>query len=400
MQDPLDARVMNGELWQELCATLAEAPELFRDETFPDPPEDRAEYLRYLLQFLASGISVCVAHGDPDHPEFTRMMDLDRRWGLDSPDHLYLFASIRGDAEYVISGDPGSANLVDFQVNEGHYALGDVAANRTQGSLIRDELDRATDGSIELHLGGAPRERNWIAMRPGARFVQVRQVFADWENEWAADLRIERVGGAVMRPRLRTDQIAERVDLLRTWMREGGTLWRNMSKAMLAMPPNTLVIPDPHKSSEFSGMKGQAYGMGNFYCQPDEAVVLEFEPPPCRHWSVSLATWWWEAIDPATRQSSLNHAQAELAGDGAFQAVICHDDPGIANWLDCAGHDRGTLIARFVGAERSPVPSYSVVPRAELERALGPDPARRLTPSERNARLSRRRRAMWSRFRR
>ena len=399
MEDPGDARVMSGELWSELCATLAEAHDLFLDESFPCAPEDRAEYVRYLLQFLASGISVCVAHGDPDHPELTRMMDLDRRWGLDSPDHLYLFASIRGDAEYVVSGDPGSANLVDFQVNEGHYALGDVSTTKTQGSVILDDLDREADGSIVLHLGGEPRQRNWLGLREGARFFQLRQVFADWENERAADLRIERAGGPVMRPRVRTDQIAERVDLLRAWMSDGGTLWRNMSQAMLSMPPNTLQIPDPQHSSQFSGLKGQAYGMGNFYCAADEAVLLEFTPPPCRHWSVSLATWWWEAIDPATRQSSLNHAQAELDPDGVFRAVICHDDPGLVNWLDTAGHERGTCIARFVMAERSPIPSYRVVKRNDLEREVPAD-SPRIDAANREARLARRRSAVWSRFRR
>jgi hypothetical protein len=399
MEDPLDPRVMDGEIWAELCATLAEAHDLFRDDSFPFPPEDRAEYLRYLLQFLASGISVCVAHGDPDHPELTRMMDLDRRWGLDSPDHLYLFASVRGDAEYIVSGDPGTANLVDFQVNEGHYALGDVASTRTQGSLILDELDLESDGSVIVYLGGEARERNWLPLRDGGRFFQLRQVFADWENERPAELRIERVGGAVMRPRVRTDQIAERVDLLRSWMSAGGSLWRDMSKAMLAMPRNTLAIPDPQRSSEFSGLKGQAYGMGNFYCAPDEVVLLEFEPPPCRHWSVSLATWWWEAIDPATRQSSLNHAQAVLDPDGMFRAVIAHSDPGHPNWLDCAGHDRGTLIARFVMAEASPIPRYEVIARSALEGRL-PLSSQKLSASERESILGRRRRAMWRRFRR
>ena len=76
-----------------------------------------------------------------------------------------------------------------------------------------------------------------------------------------------------------------RIDLLRQWMSDGGSLWRDMSKAMLSMPPNTLAIPDPQRSSQFSGLKGQAYGMGNFYCAPDEAVLLEFEAPACRHWS-------------------------------------------------------------------------------------------------------------------
>jgi len=390
---------MDGSLWADLCTTLAAAPEALRDESFPDTPADRAGYTRYLLQFLASGISVCVAHGDPDHPEFTRMMDLDRRWGLDSPDHLYLFASIRGDAEYEISGDPGTANLVDFQVNEGHYALGSVGANKTQGSILRDELDREDDGSIRIHVGGAARERNWIPARDGARFLQVRQVFADWEAERPADLRIERVGAPVMRPPLRTDQLAERVDLLRRWMSDGGRLWRDMSKVMLAMPPNSLTIADPVASSEFSGLKGQAYGMGNFRCDPDEAVLLSFVPPRCQHWSVSLATWWWEAIDIASHQSSLNHVQAVLDPDGVFRAVIAHEDPGVANWLDPAGHDRGTLIARFVRADASPTPTLERIPLDQLASRL-PDGTPRIGPEERDAALLRRRRSLWSRFRR
>ncbi len=399
MEDPLDPRVMDAEIWAELCNTLAEAHALFRDDSFPFAPSDRAEYLRYLLQFLASGISVCVAHGDADHPELTRMMDLDRRWGLDSPDHLYLFASVRGDASYTVSGDPGTANLVDFQVNEGHYALGDIASTRTQGSVILDELEREPDGTIVLHVGGEPRAGNWLPLGDGARFFQLRQVFADWESERPAELRIERDGGPVMRPRVRTDQMAERIDLLRSWMSAGGSLWRDMSKAMLSMPPNSLSIPDPKRSSEFSGLKGQAYGMGNFYCAADEVVLLEFTPPICRHWSVSLATWWWEAIDPATHQSSLNHHQAALDPDGVFRAVISHEDPGHANWLDCAGHDRGTLIARFVMADASPIPRYEVLKRDALEAHL-PAGSPRIDPEERQRQLVRRRRAVWSRFRR
>ncbi len=396
--DPLDPRVMSGEIWASLCRTLLESPERLRDASFPYPPEDRAEYLRYLLRFLGAGIHTCVEHADPDHPEFTRAMDLNRRWGLDSPDHLYLFATIRGDAEYVISGEPGSANLLDIQVNSGHYAYGAVNGVKTVGSRTGDELAREADGSIVVHLGGAEREHNWIALTPEARFVQVRQVFADWEREKPAELIIEKVGGAVMRPRLRTDQLAERIELLQSWLVNGGGLWRDMSKVMLAMPANSMVVPPVRESDKHSGLKGQAYGMGNFYCQPDEAVIVEFAPPKARHWSVSLANWWWEAIDFTSRQTSLNHAQARLDADGVFRGVVAHSDPGVPNWLDTAGHDRGTLIARFVMAAAEPKPHYQSVKLPEL-RAVLPADTPRVTPEERNALLARRRRAVWRRFR-
>jgi hypothetical protein len=397
--DEATQAVLSGALWSELCRTLEAAREQLRDPDFPDDPADEPEYLRYLLRFFASGIESCIEHQDPDHPEFTRMMDLNRRWGLDSPDHLYLFAPVCGENTYRIHGEPGTANLVDLQVNEGHFALGSVGAVRTIGSLALDDMVRERDGSLVVTLGGGSPGPNHIALTEEARFVQVRQVFADWEREQPADLVIERVGGPVLRPRVDAGQIHERIELLRTWMTKGGALWRDMSKLMLSLPPNTLRIPDVEQSGEQGGLKGQAYGLGCFACEPDEAVILEWQPPPCRHWSVSLATWWWEAIDFAARQSSLNHTQAQLDSDGRFRGVIAHQDPGVPNWLDAAGHRRGTLIARFVLAERAPEPSHRVVKLADLRDALPADTPE-VSPADREAVLERRRYAVWRRFRR
>src|SRR5262249_32786504 len=228
------AHLAGAARWAERGASLQQARTHLRDPSFPDTEADRAEYLRYLLRFFASGIATCVEHADPDHPEFTRMMDLNRRWGLDSPDHLYLFATIRGDAEYRVVGDPGTANLLDIQVNTGHFALGSVGGMKTIGSLTGDELQRDSNGEFVLHLGGAVHSGSWTALTPDARFVQVRRVSADWERERPAELVIERVGGAVLRPRLDAGQIEERIELLKSWLERGGALWRDMSKVMLA----------------------------------------------------------------------------------------------------------------------------------------------------------------------
>ena len=92
---------------------------------------------------------------------------------------------------------------------------------------------------------------------------------------------------------------------------------------------------------------------------------------------MSLANWWWEAIDFTARQSSLNHAQARLDADGVFRGVIAHEDPGVPNWLDTAGHERGTLIARFVMAEEAPVIRSRSVKLAALRDELPADDAAR-----------------------
>jgi hypothetical protein len=397
--DPADPRVMNGEVWADFCATLERAGQLVTGSGVPDTPRDRAEGFRYLTRFLAAGTVACIAHDDPDYPLFGRLMDVSMPWGLDNPDCLYLHAAVRGDAEYRISGNLGSANHVDIQANFGHFANGDISSWGTIASLSRFEIATAANGDFELHVGGAERAGNWLRLAPGAEFVMVRQYFNDWENERPADLLIERIGAAYPPPPLRTDQIAARIDKLRRWLERGGALWETMSRGLLAMEPNSLVVHLPQNSDERAGMRGQAYGMGNFHCEADEAVIVEFEPPPCHHWSFGIANYYWESVDFANRQTSLNGHQARLDGDGVFRGVITGRDPGVANWIDTAGHRTGSIAARFLLSERAPTPSLRRVKLDAVDSELPADTPR-LDAAERSAELARRRRAVWRRYRR
>ena len=45
-----------------------------------------------------------------------------------------------------------------------------------------------------------------------------------------------------------------------------------------------------------------------------------------------------------------------------LRVVIAHEDPGVANWLDTAGHSEGPIILRCVRTESAPVPTTRVVP--------------------------------------
>lgn len=400
VSDPAEPRVMSGEIWDELCDTIRASAVRVLGDGVPATPLERTAGFRYLTQFLEAGINFCVAHGDGDYPLFTRMMDLGMRWGLDSPDCLYLVATLRGGASYRIWGDPGSANHMDIQVNTGHYALGDIGALQTVGSISGDELERTASGSVEVLVGGERRGANWIPSHAEAQFVMVRQNFYAWDKERPANFLIERVGAPVSKPATRTDELAQRIDLLRSWIEKGGLLWERMSQGMLSMEPNSTVTYAPEESASHSGLKGQIYCQGNFRCRPEEAVIFEFVPPACRHWNISLANFYWEAVDFVTRQGSLNGCQAEVDPDGVFRAVIAHRDPGVANWLDPCGHETGTLIARFILAEGDlPEPRARVVP-IEAVRAALPDGTRNVGVDEREQTLRQRRDAAWLRYRR
>ncbi len=397
-----DARLESGEAWQRLCDQLQRCREIVLGEDVPDSPQMRAEGFRYLTRFLEAGIRSCVSHADPDQPVFCRMIEYGMSWGLDAPDCLYLYAPLRGDRHYRIEGHRGSANHIDVQVNAGHYALGNVGAIETIASVNGQALSIGSDGRFELVLGGAAEDHpdvgNWLPLRDDAGFVLVRQYFDDWENEDPADLEIERIGAAYPAPPPTSAQVAEGLERLETWLARGGALWERMSRSFLGLDPNSLLVHLPEAAGEHSGLAGQAYGIGNFRCEPDQAVLLEFEPPPCHHWSVSLATWYWESVDYATRQSSLNRHQAEIDEDGTFRAVIAHRDPGVANWLDPGGHTLGSIAARFLLADHAPKPRMRVVPLAGVDAELPADTAR-VGPEERAERLARRRRAVIRRTR-
>ncbi len=106
---------------------------------------------------------------------------------------------------------------------------------------------------------------------------------------------------------------------------------------------------------------------------------------------------WWETIDYANRQSSLNGHQAVIDDDGVFRAVVSDKDPGVANWLDTAGHRQGPMIFRWLRAQSAPVPTTRVVSFDELATAL---PARttRVDQTTRRALIARRRAAVRRRF--
>ena len=128
-------------------------------------------------------------------------------------------------------------------------------------------------------------------------------------------------------------------------------------------------------------------------------MILEFPVPRCRHWSVSLASYYWESLDYANHQSSLNGLQAEVDADGVLRAAIAHRDPGVPNWLDTTGHEDGSLSVRFLLAEGASKPALRAVPFASLRGYL-PAATRTVSPAERAGTLLQRRRAAWRRFRR
>jgi hypothetical protein len=77
--------------------------------------------------------------------------------------------------------------------------------------------------------------------------------------------------------------------------------------------------------------------------------------------------------------------------------VLCARDPGVANWLDTAGHSTGPIILRCVRTETAPIPSTRVVAFDDIDAEL-PSDTKKVTTQERESILAARRRAVRERF--
>ena len=382
--DPTDA-------WQRVEDALAVARGLLLDAA---PAGREADAVDALAQYVAAGLRVCVELGDPDRPLLGRMVEPRMRWGLDHPDCVYLYATVRAGRSYRIHGEAGTANLLNVQVNRGHFASGRIGDWTTVSSITGDELTRNRHGHVDLTVSADPQPGDWLALDDDTEFVLIRQYVADWERERPATLAIERIDAREStRPGV---DAAAPLARLADWLGPGAQLWHDMSQGLRDAEPHRI---DFVRGEASVGLGGQAYGLGGFHCRPGEAVVLTWTPPAARHWNVSLADPWWRSIDPAEHQSSLNHHQATFDDDGAVRFVIAHDDPGVANWLAPGGNEDGTLSVRVQGAEEDPPPvEATVVEAGEIDDAL-PASTARVAAAERRVLLAHRRAAALARFR-
>jgi hypothetical protein len=90
------------------------------------------------------------------------------------------------------------------------------------------------------------------------------------------------------------------------------------------------------------------------------------------------------------RQSSLNGGQAVLDADGKFRAVLSHQDPGIANWIDTVGNTYGIMLGRWHNCSSHPMPTTTKVKLKDVRQHL-PATTPVFTAEERAEQLHRRR---------
>ena len=379
-----------GELpraWAHLLDRLKAASELVASSDVNRNSVDYASGMRHLMVLLGVGVDEAL-RVDPDPVLAVNRTSTDDilTWGMECPDCLYLRATLRGGEMYRLFGNRGTARYVGLQTMNG------IAS--TANTLV-DELDVDEDGDFEVVLSADEHEGNWMRVEGDHPTLVVRHFFCDWDAEQPSVLQIERIGAEVAP----TDRaVAPDVAVSRQIYALGEFVHANL-KFFLdfnAGPPVNGFMPPIDRSAMGAAAENRPV-IGRYELEPDEALILEVEPPEGVYWSYSLGNQWWETIHYGRHQSSLNAHQAVVDSDGILRVVVSAHDPGVANWLDTAGHSNGAMILRCVRTETAPTPTARVVKFDDVLSALPADTAK-VTADERAAILAARRRAVHERF--
>ena len=386
--DATEQDLDSGEAWNHLLETLKRTGEVVLSDSVPNGPVDRASGFRHLLVLLGVGIDELLRRGLDRVPAIKPSgMDAAYKWGMECPDCIYVGSALKGGNTYRLWGNRGSARYVGLQVMAG--------MGSTANALI-DEFDLDADGNFEIILSAEPHEGNWLPLDEGASMLVVRHFFYDWEREVPVTMSIEPISGPAtvdQRPLAEPKAaIARQVIALGDFLEDNLSFFLGFSNPE---QPNTFLPP----------LDGTAMGaaaenrpvIGSWKLAPDEALIIEVTPPEGLYWSYSLGNIWWETIDYGNHQSSLNGFQAVVDDDGKVRVVVAHKDPGVANWLDTAGHSEGPIILRCVRTESAPVPETRLVSFDSIVEELPPG-STQVSRSEREAAIDIRRRAVSRRF--
>jgi hypothetical protein len=373
--------------WDKLIGRLDEAAQKVLADPGAVNDADLASGLRHLQVLLAVGLDEALYADDEPTLRVSRSASTNdvRSWGMDCADAVYTHAALEAGASYRLWGNRGSARYVGLQTMDGAAAT---------ANAVVDELEIDADGNFEVLLSVDMQPGNWMQITGDQPNLIVRHFFYDWDNETISDLTIERIDGGSVTASSPSPLAATagRMAAVGDFVLSNLSFFAAFGQAAAA---NTFMAPFDQTS--MGGAAENRPVIGRWQLEPDQALVLEVTPPIGAYWSLSIGNPWWETIHYGRHQSSLNGFQAVIDDDGVFRAVISQHDPGIANWIDNAGHSNGPMILRCVRTETAPVPEVRIVKVSDLDDVL-PVGTTRVTPGQRAATLAARRTAITERF--
>ncbi len=352
--DP-NERLASGRTWAELCDALKSAGELVLANA-PDDDFDRAEGYRHLARLTSHFLRAQLDESDPAKAVISTTSP---KIGLDNPDYVYAGARLSPEFTYRLRGDLNDVAMLGIGVFSG--ALG------TPKGLVRDAYVTTNDlemedGRFELILSRDEHPGNWLALGPETNALNVRQTVLRRREQKPASLELTRIDEGAKPLPLEPAQLVGALD------RVGATVPAIVSqfqawRASFQEHPFEIREIDPRFLAAAQGDPNTIYLYGYWELADDEVYEIVLEPPArFDYWNLQIGNHWLESFDYLHYDTHVNHETAHVDDDGRVRIHVAANDPGEPNWLDTAGHRRGALALRWVGADTPPpLPGTRVV---------------------------------------
>ena len=354
---------------------------------------DRATAFRFLSRNIALALSFELENNDPLQPELSHYFDPTRKQGGDNSDALYVGAPINGTDTYRVSGYRGSARYFAITVVErGDTPWGGAVA----ASLFGDDITVQDDGYFELIISPNPHPGNWIKSTPNTFRLTFRQFFSDWESEQPMKARIDRLSESTAVQTLSPDKVVDGLGGASKWLTESITYWADMIERWKSRP-NEFLSYQQLDDNAIDATPGGVPLIAYWQLPEDEVLIVRVTPPKAKYWAVEFGNYWWETVDYRYRLANTNDHYAQLEDNGELIIVVSHQDPGVPNWLDPAGHSEGYITFRWIGADSCPIPQCQQIKADKLFASL-PSDVKTIDNIERQQQLAARRRGVCNRF--
>lgn len=336
-----------AEAWGDLVEALRAAGERVAAATADLGEDERADGFRALLRGLHHQLARFEV--DRERPELVEFNGWRQKFFMDNPDTRYWVADIRDDRCYRITGHPGGSvyqSVIAYAAASG----GVTATTRIDGDRIVPDAG----GGFTLLVGGPEPDDGaaWLPLPEGARQLWVRHFHDDVAADAPGRCAIEPVAPVAPPPPIDAARLPRR---LRRLARTVELMPAVFATVQDQVPPNTV-----HHWAEMSGgaaytEPGIHYLRGSWRLEPGQALVVEGETVPCRHWNVLLYSRFLNSLDHRHRPVSRTGGTATTSG-GRYRFVLAARDPGVPDWLDTEGRPAGLFVLRWLQAEREPVP--------------------------------------------
>ncbi|MEM9175089.1 MAG: DUF1214 domain-containing protein [Myxococcota bacterium] len=350
-----DDRLASGRAWAEFCDGLKAAGDLILEHA-PDDDFDRAEGYRHLARLTSHFLRAQLDESDPAQAVISTTSP---KIGLDNPDYVYAGARLSPEFTYRLRGSLNDVAMLGIGVFSG--ALGTPKGLVRDAYVTTNELD-VDDGRFELILSREERPGNWLALGPETNALNVRQTVLRRREQKPASLELTRIDQGPKPLPLSPDRFVGVLDRVRGMVPAIVSQFQGWRASFQEHPFEIREI-DPKFLAIAQGDPNTIYLYGYWELEEDDVYEITLEPPArFDYWNLQIGNHWLESFDHLHFDTHVNHETARVDDDGRVRIHVAARDPGKPNWLETAGHRRGALALRWVGADTPPpLPETRVV---------------------------------------